>query len=60
MSQPTVEIHLSAPERRRLLPGLEHLVNGLGSFIYLGSTAHANPFERIDPQLSAVHEEPAI
>ena len=57
MSQPTVEIHLSAPERRRLLPGLEHLVNGLGSFIYLGSTAHANPFERIDPQLSAVHED---
>ena len=57
MSQSTVEIHLSARERRRLLPGLEHLVNGLGSFIYLGSTPNANPSELIHLRPPAIHED---
>ena len=57
MSQPTVEIHLSARERRRLLPGLEHLSNGLGSFIYLGSTPNANPDELIRLRPPAIHED---
>ena len=57
MSQPTVEIHLSARERRRLLPGLEHLLNGLGSFIYLGSTPNANPGELIRLRPPAIHED---
>jgi hypothetical protein len=60
MNQPTVRISLSARGRRQLLPGLEHILNGIGSFRYFGSTPNANPWEMIDFQRAAVHEDRAF
>jgi hypothetical protein len=60
MNQPTVRISLGARGRRLLLPGLEHILNGIGSFRYFGSTPNANPWEMIDLKRAAVHENRAF